>query len=87
MKTLIHTLFLSCLKATELIEKKIHFRLSLKEKIQLKGHKMICSACVHYEKQSLLLEKSILRLNQKQLPEEELEEIKKLIQQKLNFPG
>jgi len=52
-----HILFLSCLKATELIEKKLSFRLSAKEKIQLKAHKMMCSACRNYEKQSVLIEK------------------------------
>jgi predicted anti-sigma-YlaC factor YlaD len=57
MKKLMHILFLSCLKATELIEKKLSFRLSAKEKIQLKAHKMMCSACRNYEKQSVLIEK------------------------------
>lgn len=54
-----HILFLSCLKATELIEKKLSFRLSAKEKIQLKAHKMMCSACRNYEKQSVLIEKAM----------------------------
>ena len=31
-----HILFLSCLKATELMEKKLHFEVSFKEKLQLK---------------------------------------------------
>jgi len=59
MKKIMHILFLSCLKATELIEKKIHFRLSFSEKIQLKMHKSMCEACTKYEKQSLLIEKGI----------------------------
>jgi len=84
MKKFMDKLFLSCLKATELIEKKIHFKLSLKEKIQLEAHKMMCNACTNYEKQSVLLEKGISQLNQKQLPEEELKEIKKMIKQKLD---
>lgn len=54
-----HVLFLSCLKATELIEKRFHFKLSLTERIQLKMHKMMCDACTKYEKQSTLIEKSI----------------------------
>lgn len=54
-----HILFLSCLKATELIEKKIHFKLSFGEKLQLKVHKSMCNACSNYEKQNFLIEKAI----------------------------
>jgi hypothetical protein len=63
MKKIMHFFFLSCFKATELIEKKIHLKLSVKEKIQLKTHKMMCAACTKYEKQSILLEKSIAKLS------------------------
>ncbi len=59
MKKLIHILFLSCLKASEFIEKQIHFKLSITERLQLQIHKMMCSACTLYEKQSLFLEKQI----------------------------
>lgn len=59
MKRIMHILFLSCLKATELIEKKLHFRLSFKEKLQLKIHKLMCEACQRYEKHSELLDKGI----------------------------
>lgn len=59
MKKLMHILFLSCLKATELIEKNIYFKLSRKEKIQLKMHKMMCSACTNYEKQSIILDHAL----------------------------
>ncbi len=59
MKKLMHILFLSCIKATELIEKRFHFGLSGKEKLQLKVHKMMCDACTNYEKQSILIEKGI----------------------------
>ena len=54
-----HILFLSCLKATELIEKKIHFKLSVVEKLQLKVHKSMCDACRNYEKQNYFIEKAI----------------------------
>lgn len=77
-------LFLSCLKATELIEKKLYFKLSLKEKVQLNAHKMMCDACTNYEKQSIFLDKGISHLNQSKIKKEDLEEIKKSIQQKLN---
>lgn len=54
-----HYFFLSCLKATELIEKKIYSRLSFKEKLQLKVHKAMCDACSNYEKDSLIIDKAI----------------------------
>lgn len=56
---IMHFLFLSCLKATELIEKKLHFKLTLKEKIQLELHKMMCDACSMYEEQSEIIEEGI----------------------------
>jgi hypothetical protein len=78
-----HILFLSCKKATELIEKKLHFRLSMLEKMQLKMHKMMCNACTHYEKQSKLIERGIAKSDDESFSQEELEELKKLIHQKL----
>lgn len=54
-------MFLSCLKATELIEKKLLFKLSFSEKIRLKMHKMMCDACTLYEKQTIILDKVIGR--------------------------
>ena len=62
MKKIMHFLFLSCLKATELMEKKLHFNLSYKEKLQLKVHKMMCDACSNYEKHNMIIEKSIENL-------------------------
>ncbi len=59
MKRLMHYLFLSCLKATELIEKKIYSKLSFGEKMQLELHKMMCDACSNYEKDSLLIDKAL----------------------------
>ncbi len=59
MKKILQILFLSCLKATELIEKKFYFRLSVREKLQLKMHKMMCEACTNYEKQSNVLDKAL----------------------------
>lgn len=79
-----HILFLSCLKATELIEKKLHFKLSAKEKLQLKVHKMMCSACTNYEKQNNLIEKSFENQEQKQDHQVDLDQFKKSIVDKLN---
>ncbi len=47
-----HIIFLSCQKATELVEKKQIAGLSCKEKLQLGMHKAMCGACKSYEKQS-----------------------------------
>jgi len=83
MKKIIHILFLSCKKATELIEKKMHFRLSWMEKLQLKTHKMMCSACTHYEKQSELIEKGIAKSSKKDFSQEDVDQLKQLIHDKL----
>ena len=77
-------MFLSCLKATELIEKKLHFKLSGKEKLQLKVHKMMCSACTNYEKQNVLIEKSFENQEQTSDPQIDLEQFKKSVVDKLN---
>ena len=77
-------LFLSCLKATELIEKKLHFKLTLTEKGQLKMHKMMCDACTLYEKQSILLDKGIGAIQDNKESHHDLEELKKLIHNKLS---
>lgn len=58
-KNIMHILLLSCAKATELMEKKFHFKLSYTEKIQLELHKMMCDACKRYEKQSEIIEKGV----------------------------
>jgi len=59
MKNLMNILFLSCLKATELIEKKLLFKLSFSERVRLKMHKAMCDACTMYEKQSNVLDKAL----------------------------
>ena len=78
-----HKLYLSCLKATELIEKKLHFKLSGKEKLQLKMHKMMCDACSSYEKQSIFLEKGISLNQKKEFSEDDLRKLKLRISEKL----
>ncbi|MBR9998462.1 MAG: hypothetical protein KFF73_05790 [Cyclobacteriaceae bacterium] len=47
-----NVLMLSCKKATELIEKRSVVGLSIRERIQLKMHTSMCSACKAYEGQS-----------------------------------
>ena len=87
MKKIMHFLFLSCLKATELIEKKIYFRLNRVERMQLKVHKAMCNACANYEKQSLAIEKGIAESLNEKLSEPELVQFKQMIIQKLENQG
>jgi hypothetical protein len=63
MQKLMHILALSCLKATELVEKRTHLKLGFKERFQLKVHLMICGACKRYEKQSAFIEMNLLANN------------------------
>ena len=85
-----HRLILSCLKATEIIEKGLNFKLSWKEKLQLKVHKMVCDACSRYEKQSLFLDRAIKAGHDLddgrgiEPAKEEIKELKKRINKKLS---
>lgn len=83
MKKIIHIFFLSCLKATELIEKKLLFKLSVKEKLQLKMHKLMCEACTKYEKQSIIIEKGIETLDKSKVPTIDIEALKTKISKKI----
>jgi hypothetical protein len=88
-KKIMHTLLLSCLKATQIIEKGLHFKLTWKEKLQLKTHKMMCDACSRYEKQSLFLDRAIKAMHDPgpgkgiEPAKAEIEELKKRISAKL----
>lgn len=85
MKKLMHFLFLSCLKATELIEKKLAFKLSFSEKLQLTMHKKMCDACALYEGQSKFIEESFKELQKSiENPDVDMEEFKKEILEKTN---
>lgn len=79
-----HRIFLSCLKATELIEKKLHFTLTSRERIQLGMHKMMCNACSLYEKQSELIEKGIEQQFEGKNNDIKVEELKRAINKKLH---
>ena len=83
MKNIMHFLFLSCLKATELIEKKLHVELRFKEKLQLKLHKSMCKACRIYGDQSKLMDKAIKKRLHKSL-NINIEEFKSEIKQKIS---
>lgn len=83
MKKIMNILFLSCLKTTELIEKKLHFKLSFKEILQLKVHKLMCSACTIYETQSIIIDKGISNLYQPSKEIFDVEELKAQIIEKV----
>lgn len=55
--TVMHWLMLSCKRATQLMEKKMHFGLNPVEKMQLKLHKKACKFCTAYEKQNEIIDK------------------------------
>ncbi len=57
MKKIMDLFKLSCKKASELIDKKSAFSLSVNENAQLFIHKTMCSACGTYEKQGKVLDK------------------------------
>ena len=79
-----HILFLSCFKATELIEKNFHIKLSITEKLQLKMHKIMCKACTNYEKHSILIEDSLNLPIHKHESSINFEEFKVKITEKIN---
>lgn len=83
VKKIMNKLFLSCLKATEFIEKKFHLELSFVEKMQLKAHKIMCNACRVYEKQSAIIENGLSMNHDSLLDETEIEQLKKQISIKL----
>ncbi len=84
MKKLMNKLLLSCLRATELIEKKLHFKLSVREKLQLRIHKMMCNACSNYEKQSLFIDKGISVIQEREISIDDIEQLKQTIAKKLS---
>lgn len=52
-----NAIMLSCIKATELMERKELIPLSLMQKMQLKMHVAMCSGCRNYMKQTALVNK------------------------------
>lgn len=50
---------LSCRRATELMEKELHFKLNTIEKIQLHLHTRMCDACKLYEKQNKVMDRTL----------------------------
>lgn len=56
VSTFMHWLMLSCKRATQLMEKKMHFGLNPFEKLQLSLHKKACQYCAAYEKQNEIID-------------------------------
>ncbi len=56
-----NVLMLSCIKATEFVEKKLDNKLNMIEKIQLYLHTRMCGACRLYEKQSKFIDEVLKR--------------------------
>ena len=81
--SLMNKLVLSCLKATELIERKFHVKLKLRQRLQLKIHLMICDACANYQKQSEFLDKGISQHLKEASTSVDIELLKKTIQEKI----
>ena len=82
-----HILLLSCLKATELIEKRFYFKLSFKERLQLKLHKTMCDACTNYEKQSKIIERGVEIYQKRQQNDIDMQQLKNEISIKLKKAG
>lgn len=61
MKRLMNRLMLSCKKSSELLEKRLHAKLSMLEKFQLILHLTMCDACKTYKKQSQLMHDLLVR--------------------------
>lgn len=78
-------LFLTCKKATELIERKHLDKISCKNGLQLNFHLIICKACSAYSKHSLLIHKALERHFRKEVEQLEMnnDELKKRIISKL----
>jgi hypothetical protein len=61
MMKLLRRMMISCIKSTELMEKRNVVGLSPYEKINLFFHKSMCDACTAYEKQSKMIDKLLHR--------------------------
>ena len=84
MKPINDILLISCLRATELIEKKFHLKLSFGDRLRLSVHKIMCSACSNYEKQSSIIDKLIAVETGKQPAAQTITSIKESIMRNLD---
>ena len=89
MRKSLHGVFLSCLKASQLVEKQQIFGLNISELIQMEAHLLICKGCNQYKIQSLFIAKGIKEKIEQgethiQISSEELERVKTQILSKLS---
>lgn len=61
MKRVMRWFMISCQKAGQLIEKRLHHQITPAERIELIVHTSLCQACRTYEKQSRVIEKAMLK--------------------------
>ena len=73
---------ISCKKATELIEKKSLFKLSISEKVSLKVHLSICRGCKNFKIQNGQIDEALKNSATRNFPKIELTDEQK--QQILN---
>ncbi len=86
MRPSLQGIFLSCKKASELIDKKEAMGISIKESIQLKMHEYMCRACAEYHKQSLQLDRMLgkySKLKNQKLPKIDKSELESKIKSNL----
>lgn len=79
-----HILLLSCLRATELIEKRMDNNLPFVKRMQLKVHMSLCKACKTYEKQSIFLDEALIGSHNLSGKAIDIESLKNSIISKMN---
>lgn len=89
-KDFIHIFVLSCTQATYLIEKRLHTKLSIIQRLQLHIHLSLCSHCCDYNAKAELLDKltkmSVIDNDSKIIfNTSEIENFKKKIYKKINL--
>lgn len=63
-------LHVNCLRSTELVEQRAARRLTLRERLGLWGHLLICAGCRAYRKQSALIDRWLsVRRDQRTTPD------------------
>ncbi len=84
---LLRRMMISCVKSTELMEKRNIVGLSAYEKVNLFLHKSMCDACTAYEKQSKMIDKILHRhihdVAESEIPVTSNSELKERINSKL----
>jgi len=89
-KAILNSICISCVKATELTEKKLLFELTIGERAKLFFHNTQCRNCAHYNTQSLLLDEALSTILNNpdgsllETPSTALENIKRDIIRKIN---